>query len=102
MAMLDLLETVGDERYPGLLSAFRRGYEAYLAWPEDPIEPFQIGRLLWKINWVADNKPEWLASTAEGHIPIFEYFERRGKVLRPPQIKLVKYPRKLPPGRLDK
>ena len=86
MAMLDLLETVGDERYPALLSAFRRGYEAHLAWPEDPIEPFQVGRLLWKINWVADNKPEWLASTAEGHIPIFEYFERSGKVLRPPQI----------------
>ncbi len=86
MAMLDLLETVGDDLYPALLSAFRRGYEAHMAWPEDPIEPFQIGRLLWKINWVAKRQPESVSSTAESHIPVFEYFERTSKVLRPPQI----------------
>ena len=53
MAMLDLLEDTDETRYAKLLAAFRRGYQAHLAWPDDRIEPFQIGRLLWKINWVA-------------------------------------------------
>ena len=53
MAMLDLLETVGEEQYHDLFKAFRRGYEVKMDWPGDPIGPFQVGRLLWKINWVA-------------------------------------------------
>jgi Ser/Thr protein kinase RdoA (MazF antagonist) len=60
MAMLDLLEDTDDGRYPVLLAAFRRGYTAQLAWPDEPIEPFQIGRLLWKINWVARRRPQQL------------------------------------------
>jgi Ser/Thr protein kinase RdoA (MazF antagonist) len=84
MAMLDLLEATGEPRYPGLLAAFRHGYEAHLAWPDDRIEPFQIGRLLWKINWVAGNKPEWLTSMVERHIPVFEHYEQTGRVACPP------------------
>ena len=53
MAMLDLLEDTDETRYAVLLAAFRRGYERLMAWPDARIEPFQIGRLLWKINWVA-------------------------------------------------
>jgi Ser/Thr protein kinase RdoA (MazF antagonist) len=83
MAMLDLLETVGEERYPDLLASFRRGYESELAWPDDPIEPFQIGRLLWKINWVARYQPQWLGSMVERHVPVFEHFESTGKVILP-------------------
>jgi len=60
--MLDLLETTGETRYGGLLAAFRRGYEAGMAWPDNPMEPFQIGRLLWKINWVARYQPHALAA----------------------------------------
>jgi len=84
MAMLDLLEATDDARYAQLLAAFRRGYEAHLAWPEDPIEPFQVGRLLWKINLVAGYRAEWLGKMIEGHRPILEHYERTGQVLKPP------------------
>jgi Ser/Thr protein kinase RdoA (MazF antagonist) len=84
MAMLDLLEDTDETRYARLLAAFRCGYQVHEAWPDDPMEPFQIGRLLWKINWVARRQPEWLMSTIERHIPLFEHYERSGRVLRPP------------------
>jgi len=84
MAMLDLLEATDEARYAELLAAFRRGYEALMAWPDDPIEPFQIGRLLWKINWVARFRPQGLASMVEGHVPVFEQYEQTGRVARPP------------------
>ena len=83
MAMLDLLETVGEARYSALLEAFQRGYQSLLPWPEARIEPFQIGRLLWKINWVARYQPLYLAGMIERHIPVFEHFERTGAVILP-------------------
>lgn len=83
MAMLDLLEATDEARYAELLAAFRRGYEAGVAWPDDPIEPFQVGRLLWKINWVARYEPMWLANMVERHIPVFRHYERTGQVIRP-------------------
>ncbi|MBW6467162.1 MAG: phosphotransferase [Brevefilum sp.] len=83
MAMLDLLETVGEARYEGLLTAFAVGYQAFLPWPEARIEPFQIGRLLWKINWVAHHQPDFLAGMIERHIPVFEHFERTGALILP-------------------
>ncbi|HSJ55755.1 MAG TPA: phosphotransferase, partial [Anaerolineae bacterium] len=84
MAMLDLLESTDEARYAALLPAFRRGYTAHMAWPDDPIEPFQMGRLLWKINWVALHQARWLGSMVEGHVPVFEQYERTGQVIRPP------------------
>ena len=83
MAMLDLLETVGEARYPGLLAAFRRGYEGLLPWPADPIESFQIGRLLWKVNWFARRRPERLLAEVERHEPVFRHFEQTGLVRAP-------------------
>jgi hypothetical protein len=84
MAMLDLLRLTDEVRYSRLLAAFRRGYERILSWPEDRIEPFQIGRLLWKINWIARHQPQWLANMVIRHIPVFEHYERTGQVVRPP------------------
>jgi Ser/Thr protein kinase RdoA (MazF antagonist) len=84
MAMLDLLEATDEERYTALLADFWRGYTAHLAWPDDPIEPFQMGRLLWKINWVARHAPQHLAGMVERHVPVFEHYERTGQVVRPP------------------
>jgi Ser/Thr protein kinase RdoA (MazF antagonist) len=81
MAMLDLLEDTDEARYATLLAAFRRGYEAGMAWPDDGIEPFQIGRLLWKINWVAHRQPLRLVSAAERHVPVFEHYLRTGRVI---------------------
>ncbi|MFN2226822.1 MAG: phosphotransferase enzyme family protein, partial [Anaerolineae bacterium] len=86
MAMLDLLEDTDGERYPRLLAAFRRGYEAHLAWPEDPIEPLQVGRLLWKVNWVARRQPEWLGRMVERYVPAFEQYERTGRVVYPAAV----------------
>ena len=84
MAMLDLLEDTDEARYAVLLPAFRRGYTAHMAWPEDPIEPFQAGRLLWKINWVARHQPQHLTAMVESHVPLLEHYERTGQILRPP------------------
>jgi Ser/Thr protein kinase RdoA (MazF antagonist) len=83
MAMLDLLEVTDEARYAVLLTAFRRGYEAHLAWPEDPIEPFQLGRLLWILNWVAREQPQWLAGAVERHVAAFEHYGRTGRVVWP-------------------
>lgn len=84
MAMLDLLEATDEERYERLLRAFRAGYEAHLAWPDERIEPFQIGRLLWTLNWVAREEPEWLTESVERHLPVFELYEKTGRVRKPP------------------
>lgn len=81
MAMLDLLEATGDVRYPILLRAYRRGYARLLAWPENPIEPYQIGRLLWKINWIAGHEPQWLMRMIDRYIPVFECYEQTGQVV---------------------
>ncbi len=83
MAMLDLLETAGEERYPALLEAFKRGYSTLMDWPTDPIEPLQIGRMLWMINWVARNQAQWLGNMVERHVPVFENFEKTGAVILP-------------------
>jgi Ser/Thr protein kinase RdoA (MazF antagonist) len=92
MAMLDLLETTGEAHevgrptYAVLLAAFRRGYERLLTWPDARIEPFQIGRLLWKINWVARYQSNWLANAVERHAHVFAHYEQTGEVILPPQI----------------
>jgi Ser/Thr protein kinase RdoA (MazF antagonist) len=84
MAMLDLMEVTNEASYSGLLAAFRRGYESLgAAWPDDPIEPLQIGRLLWKINWVARHRPEHLSDTVLELAPVFEHFARTGNVQQP-------------------
>lgn len=85
MAMLDLLETVGEMRYTLLLEAFQHGYISRLAWPADRIEPFQIGRLLWKLNWVARHQPKYLSEMTALHIPVFEHFQETGQVILPKQ-----------------
>jgi Ser/Thr protein kinase RdoA (MazF antagonist) len=84
MAMLDLLEATDETRYSELLAAFRRGYQDLMAWPDDRIEPLQIGRLLWKINWVARHQPQWLVNMVERHVPVFEQYEQTGRIVRPP------------------
>ena len=84
MAMLDLLEATDEATYATLYAAFRRGYRSLLEWPDAPIEPFQVGRLLWKINWVARHEPEWLAQTVERHVPVLAGYEATGRLAKPP------------------
>jgi hypothetical protein len=54
-----------------------------MAWPENRIEPFQIGRLLWKINWVARFKPGSLADMVEQYLPVFAHYDHTGQVILP-------------------
>ena len=84
MAMLDLLEVTDEVQYPRLLKAFRRGYEALMEWPENPIEPLQVGRLLWKINGVARFEPQGLTGFVQRHVPVLEHWQRTGQIIRPP------------------
>ena len=75
MGLLDLLETVGPERYPDLLAACREGYERRLPWPEGDLEVLQIGRLLWKANWVARFQPASFGAMGAAYGRVFRGFE---------------------------
>jgi len=81
MAMLDLQDETSPSAYPQLFAAFKRGYSAVLPWPADPIEPCQMGRLMWKINWVAGHEPQWLPKMVERYVPVFENYEKTGRVV---------------------
>ncbi len=83
MGMLDLLEDVGAARYAHLLAAFRSGYERHLDWPEGNLAVLQLGRLLWKANWVARNAPESLPSLSQQYGRVFRAFERTGELSLP-------------------
>lgn len=83
MAMLDLLEQTDDETYAGLLLAFRRGYEALLPWPDDPIEPLQAGRILWKMNYVAGIYPNRLPQMVQWYEAVLLAYERTGRIGKP-------------------
>lgn len=85
MGMLDLLETVGGARYQELLASFRCGYERLLEWPEGNLGVLQIGRLLWKANYVARFARESLVSLSEQYGHIFRSFERKGELYLPDQ-----------------
>jgi Ser/Thr protein kinase RdoA (MazF antagonist) len=80
MSMLDLLETVGGERYQGLLASFRSGYERLLDWPEGNLGMLQLGKLLWKANYVARFMPGSLGSLSVKYGHIFRCFERTGEL----------------------
>jgi hypothetical protein len=43
-----------------------------------------MGRLLWKVKWVARHQPQWLGRMVERHTPIFEHYQHTGKVIQPP------------------
>jgi Ser/Thr protein kinase RdoA (MazF antagonist) len=83
MGMLDLLETVGAARYAALLASFRSGYERLLDWPEGNLGVLQLGRLLWKANYVARFARESLGSLTERYGRIFRDFERTGELRLP-------------------
>ena len=78
MGLLDLLETVGPERYPHLLAGCRGGYERVLAWPEGDLEVLQIGRLLWQANYVARFEQAAFADMGARLGRVFRRFEQEG------------------------
>ena len=78
MGLLDLMEDFGYERYRALLPAFRQGYESLLDWPEGSLEVLQIGRLLWKANYVARFHPDSLGDMTAAYGRVFRRFEETG------------------------
>ena len=82
MAMLDLrMKRLAMSATPVCWPLSARVTPLHLPWPDDPIEPFQIGRLLWKINWMAGHEPQWLPNMVERYVPVFENYEKTGKVV---------------------
>jgi hypothetical protein len=57
-----------------------------MPWPSDPIEPFQIGRLLWKFNWFARRRPQRLSGVIDQHMSLLQHYLSTGRVMRPPVL----------------
>ncbi len=83
MAMLDLYEETDETRYERLLAAFRRGYERYLAWPEGDMVLLQIGRILWRLNYIARFWPTRLKEDATFYALLFERYLQQHKLVPP-------------------
>lgn len=83
MGLLDLAEEVGASRYETLLPLFRAGYERHLPWPEGELGLFQMGRILWKLNWIARFQRKWLAQAVKFNAALFERYEQTGKLSDP-------------------
>jgi Ser/Thr protein kinase RdoA (MazF antagonist) len=83
MAMLDLAEDAGVARYEELLPVFRAGYERHLPWPDGVLGVFQMGRVLWRLNWIARFQRKWLPNAVAFDTELFERFERTGKLSDP-------------------
>jgi Ser/Thr protein kinase RdoA (MazF antagonist) len=64
MALLDLAEEVGTDEYPKMLRAYKKGYQSVSPFPEGNILNFQLGRMLWQLNWVARFAPDYFAGAA--------------------------------------
>lgn len=83
MAMIDLFEEMDMARYEQLLTAFRQGYEAHLTWPEGDLALLQIGRILWRINFIAHFHPKWLAYNVTFYTTLFERYLAEGTLIPP-------------------
>ncbi len=87
MAMLDLYEVVDQPTYETLLAAFRQGYEEQLPWPKGDLALFQIGRILWRINFFANHidrfGADWLAKDAAFNANLFNRYLDTGRLIPP-------------------
>lgn len=83
MAMLDLAEVVERDRYEALLAAFQHGYTRHLDWPAGDLLTLQLGRMLWRLNWVARFQPQHLPSMADFNADLFERCLAQGKLVPP-------------------
>ena len=80
MAMLDLWDTVVPDRYDRLLDAFRRGYTHTLDWPAGELVLFQLGRYVWRLNWVARRRPAQIAAAAAATADAFRFAATHGRL----------------------
>ncbi len=83
MAMLDLAEVVEPDRYALLFTAFQRGYTRQLDWPAGDLMILQLGRMLWRLNWIARFQPQYLPNMADFNADLFERCLTHGKLMPP-------------------
>jgi Ser/Thr protein kinase RdoA (MazF antagonist) len=73
MAMLDLWDAVDPQTYDRLFDAFHRGYTTALSWPEGDLTLFQLGRYVWRLNWVARHQSGHVADAVRATANAFQY-----------------------------
>jgi len=73
MAMLDLWDEVDPSTYDRLLDAFRRGYTATSSWPDGDLTMFQLGRYVWRLNWVARHRSDRMAGAIQATAHAFRH-----------------------------
>lgn len=81
-ARFDLFLDTDEKTYLPLRDAFRQGYENHSPWPEtypEEIDTFQIGFILWRINYIAKGERQ---GALDGWVGEVEKFLRTGMVTR--------------------
>ncbi len=72
MAWLDLAEAVPPEAYARYVDAFTTGYERVATFPSGDILSFQLGRILWTLNWIARFQPKHFRDAVEDKRTVLE------------------------------
>lgn len=84
MALLDLAEYTGpDDYHDRLLPAFRKGYEQFLPWPEGDLVALQMGRVLWRLNWIARRQLERFPESVRFYVGLMRRCENTGRLTAP-------------------
>jgi Ser/Thr protein kinase RdoA (MazF antagonist) len=83
MAMLDLREVVVEATYARLLDCFREGYELLLEWPAGNMDALQAGRILWRMNFIKRNHPDYYSKQLDFHIVLLQRFLDHDKLIAP-------------------
>lgn len=80
MGLLDLAEEVSNQTYETHLQSFVDGYERVTSFPKGDILPFQLGRILWQLNRIAQFRSEDLAQAAQSKVAILEHAREVGRL----------------------
>lgn len=80
MGLLDLAEDVSNEAYETYLQTFVDGYESVSSYPQSDILPFQLGRILWQLNRIAQFNVKNLAEAAQSKALILERALHAGRL----------------------
>ena len=83
MTMLDLREVVDEETFARLLDHFRDGYATKLDWPAGNMDALQAGRILWRMNFIKRNYPDYYAKQLDFHIALMQRFLDHDKLIAP-------------------
>jgi Ser/Thr protein kinase RdoA (MazF antagonist) len=82
MGLLDLAEEVPIDVYRAYLEKFVAGYESVTSYPRGDILAFQLGRILWQLNWIARFQPGHLVEAAASKAVILARALSTGRLVR--------------------